>query len=83
MLKAKLATNINDHPMSIRQALRHTYANEFMAAFAEEISSLVDMKTFVAFLGDPKSIAKGSLLSSKAIFSIVYQMEALRNLKLD
>jgi hypothetical protein len=30
------------------------------------------MNTFTAFLGDPKDIAKGSLLSSKAIFSIVY-----------
>ena len=61
--------------MSIGQALRHRYATEFMAAFADEISSLVDMKTFVAFLGDPKSIAKGSLLSSKAIFSIVYNAD--------
>ena len=37
MLKAKIATNINDHPMSIGQALRHKYASEFMAAFADEI----------------------------------------------
>ena len=43
-----------------------------MAAFADEISSLKEMKTFVAYLGHPKDIPKGSLLSSKAISTMVY-----------
>ena len=38
----------------------------------EEISSLKTMKMFVEFLGKPADIPKGSLLSSKAIISIVY-----------
>ena len=58
--------------MSISQALRHPYADQFMAAFANEISLLKDMKTFVAYKGNPKDIPKGSLLSSKAIFTMVY-----------
>ena len=64
--------SITDSPMSIREALMHPYADQFMKAFADEIASLRNMETFVEFLGDPKSIPKGSLLSSKAIFSIVY-----------
>jgi hypothetical protein len=72
MLKTKLDVNLSDSPMSIKQALRHKYADEFMRAFAEEINSLNDMSTFVEFLGNPSDIPKGSLLSSKAIFSIVF-----------
>ena len=71
MLIAKRHANISDNPMSINQALRHEYADSFMAAFAEEISSLKDMKTFITYIGDPKDIQKGSLLSSKAIFTMV------------
>ena len=40
MLLAKRNANISDNPMSIGQALKHEYADSFMAAFAEEISSL-------------------------------------------
>jgi hypothetical protein len=58
--------------MSIKAALNHRYAKEFMDAFAEEVKSLKDMKTFEEFLGNPADIPKGSLLASKAIFSIVY-----------
>ena len=58
--------------MSIKQALRHKYSNEFMQAFAEEINSLKDTSTFVEFLGNPPDIPKDYLLSSKAIFSIVF-----------
>ena len=72
MLLAKRDIALSDSPMSISQALRHRYADQFMEAFASEISSLKDMNTFIAFLGDPKDIPKGSLLSSKAIFNIVY-----------
>ena len=43
-----------------------------MQAFAEEIGSLKSMNTFCEYFGDPKLIPKGSLLSSKAIFTIVY-----------
>ena len=43
-----------------------------MAAFADEIPSLKNMKTFVTYIGHPKDILKGSLLSSKAIFTMVY-----------
>ena len=43
-----------------------------MAAFVEEITSLNTMKTSVEFLGKPSDIPKGSLLSSNAIFSIIY-----------
>ena len=63
---------ISNSPMFIREALAHPYADHFMRAFAEEIASLRSMKTFTEFFGDPKSIPKGSLLSSKAIFTIVY-----------
>ena len=61
--------------MSIAQALKHEYAAFFMDAFAEEIHSLKEMKTFIEFLGKPEDIPKGSLLSSKAIFSIVYNAD--------
>jgi len=43
-----------------------------MAALDDELSSLKDMTTFKEFLGDPKSIPKGKLISSKIIFDIVY-----------
>ena len=46
MLIAKRNINISDNPMSIAQALKHEYAESFMAAFADEISSPQDMKTF-------------------------------------
>ena len=72
MLLAKCTAKISDSPMSIAQALRHEQADAFMAAFAEEIASLKTMKTFIEFIGKPTDIPKGSLLSSKAIFSIVY-----------
>ena len=58
--------------MSIEQALQHPYAQEFMHAFGEELKSLKDMKTFKKYFGDVKDIPKGALLSSKAIFSIVF-----------
>jgi hypothetical protein len=72
MLSAKKAHSTLDSPMSIRQALAHPCAEEFLRAFAAEVQSLKDMHTFTEYLGDPRDIAKGSLLSSKAIFSIVY-----------
>ena len=58
--------------MSISQALKHKYADEFMGAFDEEISSVKTMKTFITYFGKPSDIPKGLLLSSKAIFSIIY-----------
>jgi hypothetical protein len=72
MLKAKSKYSVPNDPMSIKQALAHPCASEFMEAFAAEIQSLKDMNTFTEYLGDPKEIAKGSLLSSKAIFTMVY-----------
>ena len=72
MLKAKRTCSISDSPMPIKQALAHPYADEFIKAFAAEVQSLKDMKTFTEYIGDPKEITKGSLLSSKAIFNMVY-----------
>jgi hypothetical protein len=72
MLRARKTISISDEPMSIEQALQHPYAVEFMQAFGDEIQSLKDMKTFRKYIGDPKEIPKGLLLSSKAIFSIVF-----------
>ena len=59
-------------PMSIASALRHPNAAEFMAAFASEIASLQDMHIFIPYTDNVNLIPKGSLLSSKAIFNIVY-----------
>ena len=72
MLKAKRDINISDEPMSIAQAIAHPYADHFMGAFADEIQSLDDMTTWKAFFGDVSDIPKGLLLSSKVVFSIVY-----------
>ena len=66
MLLAKRKANIFEDPISIAQALRHKYADQFMAAFAVEISSFKGMKTFITYLGHPSDIPKGSLLSSKS-----------------
>ena len=72
MLKAKLNSNVSQMPMSIASALRHPNAADCMAAFASKIASLKDMHTFIPYTDDVKLIPKGSLLSSKAIFNIVY-----------
>ena len=77
MLVAKRNASITDRPMSIAQALRQEHADVFMAAIAEEISSLKTMQTFVEFLGKPTDILKGSLLSSKAISSIIYNPDGI------
>jgi hypothetical protein len=49
MLYAKRSAACSDSPMSIAQALKHQHAEFFMEAFAEEISSLKEMKTFVEY----------------------------------
>ena len=72
MLKVKREINISDEPMSIAQAIAHPYADHFMGAFADEIASLNDMSTWRKFFGDASDIPKGLLLSSKVVFSIVY-----------
>ena len=72
MLMVKRIINLSVDPLSISQALRHPYANQFMAAFADKISLLKYLKSFVAYLGHPKDIPKGTLLSSEAIFTMVY-----------
>ena len=72
MLKAKLHSNVSQMPMSIASALRHPNASDFMAAFASEIASLQEMSTFIPYNDNVNLIPKGSLLSSKAIFNIVY-----------
>ena len=61
--------------MSIVQALKHENAAFFMDAFAQEINSLNEMKTFIEYFGNPADIPKGSLLSSKAIFSMIYNAD--------
>ena len=60
MLMAKRYANITDSPMSITQALKHEYADAFMAAFAEEIASLKTMQTFIEFIGKPSDIPRPS-----------------------
>ena len=72
MLIAKSKINITNDPMSIAEALRHEHADDFMIAFAEEISSLKTMKTFVEYIGKPSDIPKGSLLLFKAISTIAH-----------
>jgi hypothetical protein len=77
MLSAKRSHATLDSPMSIRQALAHPCAEEFLRAFAAEIMSLKAMHTFTEYLGDPRDIAKGSLLYSKAIFGMVYNPDSV------
>ena len=72
MITARRKINISDEPMSIAQAIAHPYADQFMRAFADEIQSLEDMASWKAYFGDVKDIPKGLLLSSKVVFSIVY-----------
>ena len=72
MTTARRKINISDEPMSIAQAIAHPYADQFMRAFADEIQSLEDMASWKAYFGDVKDIPKGLLLSSKVVFSIVY-----------
>ena len=50
----RVKANISDDPLSIAQALRRKYADQFMADFAEEISSLNTMQTFIEFIGKQK-----------------------------
>ena len=59
---------MGNSPMSISQALKHKYGNEFMQAFSDEITSLKDMKRLLNIF----DFLKGSVVSSKAIFSIVF-----------
>ena len=54
--------------MFISHALRREYADQFMAAFADEISQ--NNETILEYIGKPSDIPKGSLLSSKSIFTI-------------
>ena len=65
MLIAKRKANISDDPMSIAQVLRNEHINDFMTAFAEEVSSLKTTETFMEYIGKPSDIRKGFLLSSK------------------
>jgi hypothetical protein len=48
--------------MSIKQALAHPCATDFIKAFADKVQALKE------YLGDPKDIKKGSLLLSKEFF---------------
>ena len=77
MLHAKLHSNVSQMPMSITSALRHPHAADFMAAFASEIASLQDMHTFIPYLDTINLIPKGSLLSSKALFNIVFNPDGI------
>ncbi len=46
-----------------------------MEAFATEVKSLKGISTFTEYLGDLKDTEQGSLLTSKAIVSIVYSLD--------
>ena len=72
MLKSKINSNESPMPMPIASGLRHPNSSEFVAAFASEISSLKDMNTIIPYLDNINLILKGSLLSSKVIFNVVY-----------
>ena len=61
--------------MSISSALRYPNASDFMAVFALEIASLKYMSTSIPYLNNINLIPKGSLLSSKAIFYVVYNRD--------
>ena len=83
MLVAKRTINLSVDPMPISQALRHQYADQFMAAFADEISSLKDMKTFVTYIGDPKDIPKDlSCPLKQYLLWFIIQMILSKNSKL-
>ena len=77
MLVAIRKVNLSEDSMSVLQALRHEYADQFMVAFTNEISLLKTMKTFVEYIGKPSDIPAGSLLSSKAIFTIAYSPDGI------
>ena len=73
MLKtAKTYTYDPDKPVTIAQALRSPHAAEFWQALLTEIERLIAMGTFEAYLGPLSDIDPGALLSSKAIFELVY-----------
>ena len=60
--------------MTYMQAMAHSEAPGLKMALLDELKSLSpsEHNTFVEFLGQEKDIPKGRLISSKAIFSIVY-----------
>jgi hypothetical protein len=65
---------VTDKAMTYMQAMAHPEAPGLKAALIDELKSLSpsEHNTWVQFLGSEKDIPKGRLISSKAIFSIVY-----------
>ena len=65
---------VPDKAMTYVQAIAHPEAPGLKTALLDELKSLSpnEHNTWVEFLGREKDIPKGRLISSKAIFSIVY-----------
>ncbi len=65
---------VTDKAMTYIQAMAHPEAPGLKSALLDELKSLSpsEHNTWVEFLGREKDIPKGRLISSKAIFSIVY-----------
>ena len=65
---------VTDRAMEYAQAMAHPEAIGLKAALLDELKSLSpsEHNTWEEFLGTTKDIPKGRLISSKAIFSIVY-----------
>ena len=65
---------VTDKAMTYIQAMAHPEAPGLKTALLDELKSLSpsEHNTWVEFLGREKDIPKGRLISSKAIFSIVY-----------
>ena len=62
---------VSDKAMSFGQAMAHTEAQGLKTALIDELSPS-QHNTSVEIFGNEKDIPKGRLISSKAIFSIVY-----------
>ncbi len=69
---------VTDKAMTYMQAMAHPEASGLKTALLDELKSLSpsEHNTWVEFLGREKDIPKGRLISSKAIFSIVYNPDS-------
>ena len=65
---------IDEKAMSRKQAEAHPQSVNLLRAWDEEVrgQDAEHMNTWKEFTGDPKTIPKGRLISSRAIFSIIY-----------
>ena len=73
-VRAVSTRGVSDKAMSFGQVMAHTEAQGLKAAPIDELKSLSPSQhnTWVEFSGNKKDVPKGRLISSKAIFSVVY-----------